>query len=64
MLGPVYLSSLLVYAFLGEIQSIDVEILSKSDCYLLLFLLLEMELCLCGNLLGCLQDYFLAFSRV
>ena len=32
---------------------------------ILLLLLLEVELCLCGYLLlGLLKDYFLAFSRV
>ena len=44
------------------------KILRKSNCYFcyfLLFLLLEVELCLCAYLLlGLLKDYFLAFSRV
>jgi hypothetical protein len=38
--------------------------LRKNDCYFLLLLLLEVELCLCGYLLlGLLKDYLLAFSR-
>jgi len=42
------------------------DIFLKSDCSFLLFLLLEVELCLCGYLvLGLLkEDYFLDFSRV
>ena len=46
--------------FIGELSP-----LMLSNCYFLLFLLLEVELCLCGYLLlGLLKDYFLAFSRV
>jgi hypothetical protein len=42
------------------------NILRKSDCCFLLFLLLELGLCLCDYLLlGSLkEDYFLTFSRV
>jgi hypothetical protein len=37
----------------------------KSDCFSLLFMLLEVEICLYAYiLLGMLRDYFLAFSRV
>lgn len=36
-------------SFYWGIVSIDVEILT-NDCCFLLFLLLEMELCLCGSL--------------
>jgi hypothetical protein len=38
----------------------------KNDCHFLLFLLLEVELCLCGYLLLVLlkDDCFLPFSRV
>jgi len=63
MLGPLSISILLVYvSLLGGIQSIDVK---GSDCYFLLFLLLEVELCFCDSLLlGLLQHFSLAFSRV
>jgi hypothetical protein len=49
--------------FIGELSPL---ILRKSDCCFLLFLLLEVELCLCGYLLfGLLkEDYFLDFIIV
>jgi hypothetical protein len=51
ILDPVYISTLLVYAFLlGNWVHWCWEILKTSDCCFLSFLLLEMELCLCGSL--------------
>ena len=51
-------------SFYWGIESIDVKKLRNSDCCFLLFLLLEVELCLCDYLLlGLLKDYLLAFSR-
>jgi hypothetical protein len=42
-----------------------IRVIKESDCYSLLFLLLQVEFCLCGYLLlSLLRDYFLAFSRV
>jgi len=67
MLGPLYVSSLLVYFFLlGNWVHWCEEILRNSDFHLLLFLFLEVELRLCGSLLlDLLQEvYFLAFSSV
>ena len=54
---------MLFYVLFEELSPL---MLRKSDCYFLLFLLLEVKLCLCGCLLlGLLEeDYFLAFSRV
>ena len=67
MLGPVYVASQSVSLclFIGELSSLILEILRKNNCCFLLFLFLEVELCLSGYLLlGLLKDYFLAFSRV
>ena len=52
-----HIQSVSLCLFIGELS---------SDCCFLLFLLLEVELCLCGYLLLSLlkEDYFLAFSRV
>ena len=65
MLGPVYVSSLLVYVFLlGNWVHWCWEKLRKSNCCFLLFLLLKLALCSCGCLLlGLLRDYLLAFPR-
>jgi hypothetical protein len=39
--------------------------IKENYCCFLLFLLLELELCLCVYLLlGLLKDYFLAFSKM
>jgi hypothetical protein len=67
MLGTVYLSSKYqVYVFfIGELNPLMLRDIRKSDCYSMLFLLLEVELCLSGYLLlGLLKDYFLAFFLV
>ena len=48
------------------IEPIDVKryLLSTIDCCFLLFLLLKVELCLCGYILALLkEDYFLAFFQ-
>jgi hypothetical protein len=52
--------------FIGELSPLMLRDSRESDCCFLLFLLLEVELCLCCYLLlGLLEeDYFLAFSRV
>ena len=65
MFGPVCVASVLVYAFLlvNWVHCYE-EILRKSNCCFLLFLLLDFKFCSCGYvLLGLLKDYFLAFSR-
>ena len=58
MLGPVYVSSLLVYVFLlGNWIHWYKEILRKSYVCFLLFLLLQVEVCMCGYLpLGFLKE--------
>ena len=63
MLGLVYVSSLLVYVFFftGKLSPLMLRDI-KEKRYFLLFLLLGVELCLCGYLLlGLLRDYFLLF---
>ena len=51
--------------FIEQLNPLMLRGVKKNDCYFLLFLLLEVELCLCGYLLlGFLEDYFLVFSRV
>ena len=51
-------------SFYWGVESIDIEILRKSNCCFLLFLLLKLAFCSCGSLLlGLLRDYLLAFSR-
>jgi Na+/pantothenate symporter len=66
MLGPVYVSSLLIYVFLlGELSPLILRDILKKQLVLPVFLLLELELCLCDYLLlGLLKDYFCGFSRV
>ena len=64
MFHHVCLASLLVYVFYLGFESIDIEILRKSNCCFLSLLLLELAFCSCGCLLfGLLKDYFLVFSR-
>jgi hypothetical protein len=64
MLGPVDISSPLVYIILGN--WVHLEMLKNSNCCFLLFLLLEVDFCLCDYLLvGFLKEgYFLAFYMV
>jgi hypothetical protein len=52
--------------FIGKLSPLILRDIKGNDCCFLLFLLLEVELCLCGYLLfGLLkEDYFVAFSRV
>ena len=61
-----YIQSVILCLFVGELSPLMLRDIKESDCYFLLFLLLEMELCLCAYLLlGLLkEDYFLAFPRV
>ena len=61
MLGPVYVSSLLVYVFWGKLSSLMLRDIKENNCYFLLFLLLEVELCLCGYLTFCSKIAFLLF---
>ena len=50
-------------SFYWGVESIDIEILRKSNFCFLLFLLLELAFCSCGCiLLGLLREYFLAFK--
>jgi hypothetical protein len=59
-----HIQSVKLCLFIGKLSSLMLRDIKKSDCYFLLFLLLEVELCFCGFLLlGLLKD-FLLFSRV
>jgi len=65
MLGPLYVSNLLVYVFLGgNWVRWCYKMLRNSDCCLLVFSLLEVDLCFYASLLLVLLqgDYFLASS--
>jgi hypothetical protein len=60
------IQSVISHIFIEELSPLILRDLRKNDCWFQLFLLLEVELCLCHYLLfGLLKgDYFLAFSRV
>ena len=52
MLGPVYITSLLVSVFFRrELSPLILRDINEKHCFFLLFLLLEFEFCSCGYLL-------------
>ena len=60
------IQSVSLYLFIGEFSPVILRDIRNSDCCFLLFLLLEVELCLCGSLLlGFLKENcFSAFSKL